>query len=249
MKKIYLPLFAAAMLASCSNEMDEFAAQTENGKGFKVDLTVVENQPSTRITWGETGAPVWDNVDKFSVMKIGAQNMNENFKVVANAAYTTENGANFTSENVLFIGKHVLVYPLLENVYNLNQEVRLVAGTDGDKKLGANSVFVGSDLLDVTEAGVTVDGKVYNDAGYHKKVKVSVRPATAGFIFNLNEVNALALEEGDPAVEITKVELKNTPSFQTACFHSCKSSYLAALAALIASISMGVTLNRSPQMP
>lgn len=209
MKKIYLPLFAAAMLASCSNEMDEFAAQTENGKGFKVDLTVVENQPSTRITWGETGAPVWDNVDKFSVMKIGAQNMNENFKVVANAAYTTENGANFTSENVLFIGKHVLVYPLLENVYNLNQEVRLVAGTDGDKKLGANSVFVGSDLLDVTEAGVTVDGKVYNDAGYHKKVKVSVRPATAGFIFNLNEVNALALEEGDPAVEITKVELKN----------------------------------------
>lgn len=209
MKKIYLPLFAAAMLASCSNEMDEFATQTENGKGFKVDLTVVENQPSTRITWGETDAPAWDKVDKFSVMKIGSQNMNENFKVVANAAYTTENGANFTSENVLFIGKHVLVYPLLENVYNLNQEVRLTTGTDGDKGLGANSIFVGSNLLDIQEGGITVDGKVYNDPGYHKKVKVSVRPATAGFIFNLKEVSPLALEEGDPAVEITKVELKN----------------------------------------
>ena len=209
MKKIYLPLFAAAMLASCSNEMNEFAVQAENGEGFKVDLTVVENQPETRITWGETGAPVWDKVDKFSVMKIGAQNMNESFKVVANAAYTTENGANFTSENVLFVGKHVLVYPLMEDVYNLNQEVRLVAGTDGDKGLGANSIFVGSDLLDVTKEGITVDGKVYNDAGYHKTVKVSVRAASAGFIFNLKEVNALALEEGDPAVEITKVELRN----------------------------------------
>lgn len=209
MKKIYLSLFAAAALASCSNEMNEFAVQTENGKGYKVDLTVVEEQPQSRITWGETGAPVWDKVDKFSVMKVGAQNMNENFKVVANAAYTTENGANFTSENVLFVGSHVLVYPLMENIYNLNQEVRLNVGTEGDKGLGANSVFIGSDLLNVTEAGIVVDGNTYNDAGYHKKVKVSVRPASAGFIFNLNEVKALELADGDPAVEITKVELKN----------------------------------------
>lgn len=209
MKKIYLPLFAAAMLASCSNEMDEFAAQTENGKGFKVDLTVVEDQPQTRITWGETGAPVWEKIDKFSVLKLNNGNYNEDFTVAANAAYSTENGANFTSENVLFLGNHALVYPLQENLIDLNQRIELEAGTDGDKGLGANSIFVGSNLLNITAAGITVDGKVYNDAGYHKKVKVSVRPASAGFIFKLNEVNALALDESDPAVEITKVELKN----------------------------------------
>lgn len=197
------------MLASCSNEMDEFAAQTENGKGFKVDLTVVEDQPQTRITWGETGAPVWEKIDKFSVLKLNNGNYNEDFRVAANAAYSTENGANFTSENVLFLGNHALVYPLQENLIDLNQRIELEAGTDGDKGLGANSIFVGSNLLNITGAGITVDGKVYNDAGYHKKVKVSVRPASAGFIFKLNEVNALDLEPADPAVEITKVELKN----------------------------------------
>ena len=209
MKKIYLPLFAAAMLASCSNEMDEFAAQTENGKGFKVDLTVVEEQPQTRITWGEIGAPTWEKIDKFSVLKIGAQNMNDDFRVVANAAYTTENGVNFTSENVLFIGKHALVYPLQEELVDLNQRIELEVGTDGDKGLGANSVFVGTNLIDVTADG---DENGYNSAGYHKKMKVGVRAANAGFIFKLNEVNALKLEEGDPAVEITKVELKNKAS-------------------------------------
>ena len=209
MKKIYLPLFAAAMLASCSNEMDEFAAQTENGKGFKVDLTVVEDQPQTRITWGEIGAPTWEKIDKFSVLKIGAQNMNDDFRVVANAAYTTENGVNFTSENVLFIGKHALVYPLQEKLVDLDQRIELEVGTDGDKGLGANSVFVGTNLIDVTADG---DENGYNSAGYHKKMKVGVRAANAGFIFKLNEVNALELEEGDPAVEITKVELKNKAS-------------------------------------
>ena len=206
MKKIYLPLFAAAMLASCSNEMDEFAAQTENGKGFKVDLTVVEDQPQTRIIWGETGAPVWEKIDKFSVLKLNNGNYNEEFKVAANAAYSTENGVNFTSENVLFLGKHALVYPLQENLIDLNQRIELEAGTDGDKGLGANSVFIGSDLINVTADG---DEKGYNSAGYHKKVKVGVRAANAGFIFKLNEVSPLDLKEGDPAVEITRVELKN----------------------------------------
>ena len=205
MKKIYLPLFAAAMLASCSNEMDEFAAQTENGKGFKVDLTVVEDQPQTRITWGETGAPVWEKIDKFSVLKLNNGNYNEDFRVAANAAYSTENGVNFTSENVLFLGNHALVYPLQENLIDLNQRIELEAGTDGDKGLGANSVFIGSDLINVTTDGD--DG--YNSAGYHKKVKVSVRAANAGFIFKLNEVKALDLGPADPAVEITRVELKN----------------------------------------
>lgn len=142
-KKFFLPLIAVAALgASCTNEVEEFAQQTPNGKGFKVNLQVVKNEANTRIVWDGASNPTWEDFDQFSVF-----NTKETFgesdgrlTAFANAAYkTVDGGKNFTSENVLYVGKHVLVYPLNTEFYT--EKVLTVApGTDGDKGMGANSI-------------------------------------------------------------------------------------------------------------
>ena len=104
MKKIYLPLFAIAALASCTNEVEEIAQPGSNG--FKVDLAVSAGD-ETRIVWDGESAVAWESVDQFSLYNVSlTEDYAERLKYSANAAYKTEIGANFTSENVLFLGKH-----------------------------------------------------------------------------------------------------------------------------------------------
>ena len=67
MKKIYLPLFAIAALASCTNEVEEIAQP--GSKGFKVDLAVSAGD-ETRIVWDGEGAVAWENVDQFSLYNV-----------------------------------------------------------------------------------------------------------------------------------------------------------------------------------
>ena len=208
-KKFFLPLIAVAALgASCTNEVEEFAQQTPNGKGFKVNLQVVKNEANTRIVWDGASNPTWEDFDQFSVF-----NTKETFgesdgrlTAFANAAYkTVDGGKNFTSENVLYVGKHVLVYPLNTEFYT--EKVLTVApGTDGDKGMGANSIFLSNTPLNITATGVTTDGITYNDAGYQKNIRIKVHPANAGVFFNLKEAGKFQLGEGDDAVQINKVE-------------------------------------------
>lgn len=210
-KKIFLPLIAVAALgASCTNEIDEFAQQTANGKGYKVNLKVANDVANTRIAWdGETDV-AWENFDQFSVYNINpTEDYAARFKASSNAAYkTVDGGQNFTSENVLFTGAHVLVYPLNKNFITNKGDIEVATGTDGDKGLGANSIFLSKQLLDISEAGqVTADGITYNDAGYQKNIQVSVRPANAGMFLNLKEAGEFTLAEGDDPVQIKKVEV------------------------------------------
>jgi hypothetical protein len=205
MKKIYLPLFAIAALASCTNEVEEIAQP--GSKGFKVDLAVSAGD-ETRIVWDGEGAVAWENVDQFSLYNVyPTTNYADRLMYSANAAYKTENGANFSSENVLFLGKHALVYPLNKNAYQNDGVIYVSVGTDGDKTMGANSVFLGTELLNVKAEGVEYNGKVYNKPGYNEPVKVSVRPANAAAFFTLKDVKPLALTENDAPVEIQKVEI------------------------------------------
>ncbi|MBR5481497.1 MAG: hypothetical protein IKU85_07395 [Bacteroidaceae bacterium] len=204
MKKIYLPLFAIAALASCTNEVEEIAQPGSNG--IKVDLAVSAGD-ETRIVWDGEGAVAWESVDQFSLYNVAPTvDFADRLQYSANAAYKTENGANFTSENVLFLGKHALVYPLNKEAYK-GGAIYVSVGTDGDKTMGENSVFLGTELLNVIETGVEYDGKVYNKPGYHEPVKVSVRPASAAAFFTLNDVKPLALTKTDAPVEIQKVEI------------------------------------------
>lgn len=209
-KKIFLPLLAVAALgASCTNEIDEFAQQTANGKGYKVNLKVVNDVANTRITWDGETAVAWENFDQFSVYNIyPTVNYADRFKASSNAAYkTVDGGQNFTSENVLFTGAHVLVYPLNKKFITPNADILVATGTDGDKGLGANSIFLSKQLLNISEAGVTADGITYNDAGYQKNIRVSVRPANAGLFLNLKEAGNFNLAEGDDPVQIKSVEV------------------------------------------
>lgn len=209
-KKIFLPLLAVAALgASCTNEIDEFAQQTANGKGYKVNLKVANDVANTRITWDGETAVAWENFDQFSVYNIyPTVDYTDRFKASSNAAYkTVDGGQNFTSENVLFTGAHVLVYPLNKKFITPNADILVATGIDGDKGLGANSIFLSKQLLNISEAGVTADGITYNDAGYQKNIRVSVRPANAGLFLNLKEAGNFNLAEGDDPVQIKSVEV------------------------------------------
>lgn len=210
-KKIFLPLLAVAALgASCTNEIDEFAQQTANGKGYKVNLKVANDVANTRIAWDGETAVAWENFDQFSVYNIfPTADYADRFLASSNAAYkTVDGGQNFTSENVLFTGAHVLVYPLNKNFITPDAPIIVATGTDGDKGLGANSIFLSNQLLNITETGqVTADGITYNDAGYQKNIQVSVRPANAGLFLNLKEAGNFNLAEGDDPVQIKKVEV------------------------------------------
>ena len=209
-KKFFLPLIAVVALgASCTNEVEEFAQQTPNGKGFKVNLQVVKNEADTRIVWDGASDPTWEGFDQFSVFntKPTVGESDGRLTAFANAAYkTVDGGKNFTSENVLYVGKHVLVYPLNTEFYT--EKVLTVApGTDGDKGMGANSIFLSNTPLNITAAGeVTTDGIKYNDAGYQKNIRIKVHPANAGVFFNLKEEGKFLLGEDDDAVQINKVE-------------------------------------------
>ena len=205
-KKILLSLFGVIALgASCTNEVEEFAQQTTNGKGFKVNIQVTDEKENTRIAWDGTSTK-WENLDQFSLFNVGGSV--DYLKATANAAYkTVDGGANFTSENVLFEGDHLLVYPLNKDYTSSANYITVAPGNDGDKNLGANSIFLGSKILTITKGGEKQNGVTDNDAGYQKNVVVSVRPANAGVFFNLIDAKSLPLEEGDQPVKINSVEL------------------------------------------
>ena len=169
-KKIYLLSFAAAAIfASCSNEMDEFA-QAGSQQGFKVGITVKESA-ETRLALNDNGKDTeWQIGDKFSLFNVGTGTANP-LTATANAAYKTTDGTNFTSENVLFEAKHALVFPLNTGYVQSGTAIEVAPITDGSYSLGNRSVFLSKTLLDITKDGLKdKDGKPVdkNQYGYNK---------------------------------------------------------------------------------
>lgn len=210
-KKIYFLSFAAAaMFASCSNEIEEFAQQTSQ-QGFKVGITIDKSASETRLALSDDGnTATWELGDKFSLFNVGTPALNADLTATANAAYKTTDGTNFTSENVLFNGDHALVFPLNTSFVNSGEEVFVAPITKGETALGNRSVYLSKTLVEITKDGLKDDkGNELNknQSGYNKDIQVAVRPATTAFVFNLKQANQLAITENDPALKITKVQL------------------------------------------
>lgn len=210
-KKIYFLSFAAAaMFASCSNEIDEFAQQTSQ-QGFKVGITIDKNAPETRLALSDDGnTATWELGDKFSLFNVGTPALDTDLTATANAAYKTTDGENFASENVLFNGDHALVFPLNTSFVTSGAEVFVAPITKGETSLGNRSVYLSKTLVEITNDGLKDEkgNKLNkNQSGYNKDIKVAVRPATTAFVLNLKQANQLAITENDPALKITKVQL------------------------------------------
>lgn len=211
-KKIYLLSFAAAaMFASCSNEMDEFV-QAPQQEGFKVGITIKNDAPETRIVLNDNGKDTkWEFGDKFSLFNVGTTvTAGTDLTASANAAYQTRDGENFESANVLYLGKHALVFPLNQNYVDASKNIEIAPITDGSISLGNRSVFLSKTLVDITTDGLKDDkgNKLdKNQSGYNKDIQVMVRPASTALVLNLNQTKSLAITSSDPALTINKVEL------------------------------------------
>lgn len=212
-KKIYLLSFAAAaMFASCSNEMEEF--KTNSDQGFKVNIQIAKDASETRLAASEDGKTyTWDLGDKFSLFNVGATVPVGAFTASANAAYQTADGENFKSENVLFNGYHALVFPINYNYVNAGVNIEVAPITEGSETLGNRSVILGKNVVEITADGLKDDkGKPtgFNQSGYNKNIKMGARVASTAFVFNLKSDKPLALTENDPAMKVNKVELIST---------------------------------------
>lgn len=210
-KKIYLLSFAAAaMFASCSNEMEEF--KTNSDQGFKVNIQIAKDASETRLAASEDGKSYdWELGDKFSLFNLGTTVPKTAFKASANAAYKTTDGENFASENVLFNGYHALVFPINYNYVTADANIVVAPITDGSEKLGNRSVILGKNVVEITADGLKDDkGNKFNQSGYNKNIKMGARVASTAFVFNLKSDKPLALTETDPAMKVNKVELIST---------------------------------------
>lgn len=209
-KKIYLLSFAAAaMFASCSNEMEEF--KTNSDQGFKVNIQIAKDASETRLAASEDGENyTWDLGDKFSLFNVGTSVPDVAFKASANAAYQTTDGENFKSENVLFNGYHALVFPINYNYVDASANIEVAPITEGSETLGNRSVILGKNLVEITADGLKDDkGNKFNQSGYNKNIKMGARVASTAFVFNLKSDKPLALGENDPAMKINRVVLES----------------------------------------
>lgn len=210
-KKIYLLSFAAAaMFASCSNEMEEF--KTNSDQGFKVNIQIAKDASETRLAASEDGKKyTWELGDKFSLFNVGATVPASAFTASANAAYKTTDGENFASENVLFNGYHALVFPINYNYVTAGTNIEVAPITEGSETLGNRSVILGKNVVEITADGLKDDkGNKFNQSGYNKNIKMGARVASTAFVFNLKSDKPLALTENDPAMKVNKVELIST---------------------------------------
>lgn len=212
-KKIYLLSFAAAaMFASCSNEMEEF--KTNSDQGFKVNIQIAKDASETRLAASEDGKKyTWELGDKFSLFNVGTTVPVGAFTASANAAYKTTDGENFASENVLFNGYHALVFPINYNYVTAGADIEVAPITEGSETLGNRSVILGKNVVEITADGLKDDkgNKLgLNQSGYNKNIKMGARVASTAFVFNLKSDKPLALTENDPAMKVNKVVLEST---------------------------------------
>ena len=213
MKKLtLLALAMPALFAACSQE--DFVTGVENQQSAELlgkvagDVSfILEENPLTRVAWADgTIAPEWKKDDKFSLFWVGedGSNMQDGvYKAAANAVYYDNNG-QFESQSVIYVGKHIIVYPAdLSHVTDKKITVSVGAEQEESTAIGERTILVSDKLLDIKApllAGQQPEeGAIY--AGYNKPVQTTVAPLTTNALFNLNFTGYLE------DVVVKKVEL------------------------------------------
>ena len=167
MKAKYLltALALPAMFAACSQEdilSDANLPQSSELLGQVAGDVAFTFGPESRLVWGATGAQDWETNDEFSLFWV---NGDKNIQVdetasldgMANALYKKD-GNTFTSENILYVGKHIMVYPV-DKAHVTNKDILVkvaskatdaeYATQDGSIALGKRSVYVNDSLLTI----------------------------------------------------------------------------------------------------
>ena len=124
MKTKYLltALALPALFAACSQEdivTDANLPQSSELLGEVAGDVAFTFGPESRLVWGATGEQTWEANDEFSLFWTGdasvtpttTETKEKNLDGAANALYKKD-GSTFTSENILYKGKHLMVYPV-----------------------------------------------------------------------------------------------------------------------------------------
>lgn len=212
-KNLLIALALPAVFAACSQEdIVSLENNSLNGLGTpagKIDFVLNEGAES-RLAWGTTGDPVWSSDDAFSLFWLGATGENKAggvYKSATNALYQREEGEAFTSKNIVYVGKHVIVYPAdYTHVSDQKVLVKVGAEQDASKALGLRSVYV-SDLLSIEarpeDATKREEGKMY--AGYAEPVVADVAALSSNMVLKLN----FAMNDNINEVKIKSIVLES----------------------------------------
>ena len=202
MKTKYLltALALPALFAACSQEdivTDANLPQSSELLGEVAGDVAFTFGPESRLTWGATGAQTWEANDEFSLFWTGDANVTpttketeaNTLKGAANALYKKD-GSTFTSENILYKGKHLMVYPV--NKTHLGSDdivVSVGSEQDGSLALGKRSVYVNDSLLTIDAEPKNAKDKkagIIYAAGYKQPVQAAVKPLSSNLVLNLN---------------------------------------------------------------
>lgn len=212
-RNLLIALALPAMLAACSQEdvINESVVQTGLlGTPAGEISFVLDEGADSRVNWGETGSASWSNEDAFSLFWLGANGENKNdngeCKSATNALYLSEGGSEFTSKNIVYEGKHVIVYPAdYGHVTDKEIVVGVGAVQQAEKGLGDRTVLV-SDLMTIEsrpeDPSRVEEGVMY--AGYAEPVHATVAPLSSNLVLNLN----FEMTDKISDVKIEKVELR-----------------------------------------
>lgn len=192
-KFMYAALALPMMFAACSQEElfneANMSMATPDVQGYKIDLVTTKGDvaDATRATWNEETAQLgWELTDKISVFWLDGQDGSQNLYGNFNSVYKTEDGANFTSESLIYEGGNVAVFPgdlKHTSAKAINIAVPAKQGANPEK----NTPFI-SNRLNV----IAADWK-NNQAGYQKSLYAPMKQAANVVFFDFTLANTAEL--------------------------------------------------------
>ena len=211
--KYLLAAFALPMVfAACSqDEFDELSSNAPvNEGGIKVTLNLSNDLDfQSRATW-DGSALGWAESDKISMYWTGKdKNTSLADQTVlngsSNAIFKTTDGAEFTSESLVFEGKNVVVFPANEKHYT-SQAIEIEVKATQDASTVNNVPFI-SNLLNIQANDKFTDNK----PGYHQSVFAPMKLAANVVTLKLDVKNTAALEKY--GFDVESVDLVATDAF------------------------------------
>lgn len=211
--KYLLAAFALPMVfAACSqDEFDELSSNAPvNEGGIKVTLNLSNDLDfQSRATW-DGSALGWAESDKISMYWTGKdKNTTLADQTVlngsSNAIFKTTDGAEFTSESLVFEGKNVVVFPANEKHYT-SQAIEIEVKATQDASTVNNVPFI-SNLLNIQANDKFTDNK----PGYHQSVFAPMKLAANVVTLKLDVKNTAALEKY--GFDVESVDLVATDAF------------------------------------
>lgn len=209
-KYLLTALAVPAMFAACSQEEIVKDVQSQDALlgtiAGDVDFSL---NPQSRMVWDAENNVSWEAEDGFSLFWVGDLNgvQTNQLEGKVNALYKKNNDV-FTSQNIVYEGNHIIVYPA-DYAHLSAGKINVTVGKEQDNNvaLGKRSVWTTDSLLTI-KAPLTGDAKavpgVTYAGGYGQAVPATLQALSSNLVLNLNFAMGNATN-----VTVKKVVLKS----------------------------------------